>query len=170
MKDDECFFVHFEKRPWKQAATQTGLWSPFQLESVEQSPERQHIPVAWNLINTLNTFWYNNDQKINKNRWNISEPKQQGSASWCSAPCSTVTATVLVRFSWNLVCGYLHELLGLGLQISVLRHQLLVKMTVEKTVKTGSDVNPKTKCRFWLISTRWTWIYAYLVNLTKTDR
>ena len=25
-----------------------------------------------------------------------------------------------------------------------LRHQLQVKMTVEKTVKTGSDVNPKT--------------------------
>ena len=84
--------------------------------------------------------------------------------------CGTVTATVLVRFSLNLVCGYLRGSLGLRLQISILRHQLLVKMTVEKTVKTGSDVNQKTKYRFWLISTRWTWIYAYLVHLTKTDR
>ena len=60
---------------------------------------------------------------------------------------STVTATVLVRFTQNLACVYLHSLLGLGLQFSVLRHQLPVKIAVEKTVKTGSDLNSKTKCR-----------------------
>ena len=43
-------------------------------------------------------------------------------------------------------------------------------MTVKKTVKTGSDVNPKTKCRFWLILIPWAWMYAYLVHLTKKDR
>ena len=31
---------------------------------------------------------------------------------------------------------------------------LYSKTAVEKTVKTGSDVNPKTKCRFGLFSTR----------------
>ena len=62
--------------------------------------------------------------------------------------CGTVTATVLIRFSWNLVCRYYYVLLGMGLKVSVLRHQLPVKMTVGKTVKTGSDVNSKTKCRF----------------------
>ena len=54
---------------------------------------------------------------------------------------STVTAIDVMRFSWNLVCEYLQELLGLGLQISVLRHELLVKMTVEKAVETGIEVN-----------------------------
>ena len=58
----------------------------------------------------------------------------------------------------------------MGLHFSNLRHHLLVKMTVEKTVKTGSDVKSKTSCRFLLILTRWTRIYAYLVILTKTDR
>ena len=60
---------------------------------------------------------------------------------------STVTDTVLVRFTQNLACVYLHSILGLELQFSVLRHQLPVKIAVEKTVKTGSDVNSKTKCR-----------------------
>ena len=82
----------------------------------------------------------------------------------------TVTVTVFIRFSWNLkynICGYL---LGMGLHFSNLRHHLLVKMAVEKTVKTGSDANSKPKCRFWLILTRWTRIYAYFVLLIKTDR
>ena len=56
---------------------------------------------------------------------------------------STVTATVLIRFTQNLACVYLHSLLGLGLQFSVLRHQRPVKIAVEKTVKTGSDMNSK---------------------------
>ena len=43
-------------------------------------------------------------------------------------------------------------------------------MTVEKTVKTGSDVNLKTKCQFLLILTRWTRIGVYFVILTKTHR
>ena len=79
----------------------------------------------------------------------------------------TVTATVFIRFSRNFeydICSYL---LGLGLHFSDLRHHLLVKMAVEKTVKTGSDVNSKTKYRFSLILTRWTRTYAYLVLLTK---
>ena len=59
---------------------------------------------------------------------------------------STVTAKVLVRFTQNLACVYLHSLLGLGLQFSVLRHQLPIKIAVEKNVKTGSDVNSKRKC------------------------
>ena len=83
---------------------------------------------------------------------------------------STVTATVFIRFSSNFVCDISSVLLGLGLHFSILRHHLLVKMTVEKTVKTGSDVKSKTKCRFLLILTRWTRIYAYLVILAKTDR
>ena len=61
-------------------------------------------------------------------------------------------------------------LLGLELLVSILRHQLQVKMTVEKTVKTGSDVNRKTKYWFWLILIRWSWIYAFLVHLIKNDR
>ena len=56
---------------------------------------------------------------------------------------SAVTATVLIRFTQNLACVYLHSLLGLGLQFSVLRHQRPVKIAVEKTVKTGSDMNSK---------------------------
>ena len=43
-------------------------------------------------------------------------------------------------------------------------------MTVWKTDKTGSDVNPKTKYWFWLISTRWAWTFAHLVHLTQKDR
>ena len=39
-------------------------------------------------------------------------------------------------------------------QFSFLRHQLPVKMTVEKNVKTRSDVNSKTKCWFWMILIR----------------
>ena len=39
----------------------------------------------------------------------------------------TVMATVLVRFSQNLVCRHLIELLGLGLKFSILRHQLPVE-------------------------------------------
>ena len=33
----------------------------------------------------------------------------------------------------------------------------------KKTVKTGSDMNRKTKYWFWLILTHWSWIYAFLV-------
>ena len=62
------------------------------------------------------------------------------------------------------------DLLSLVLNFSNLRHHLLVKMTVEKTVKTGSDVKSKTNYRFLLILTRWTRIYAYLVILAKTNR
>ena len=83
---------------------------------------------------------------------------------------STVTATVFIRFSSNFVCDISSVLLGLGLHFSNLRHHLLVKMTVEKTVKTGSDVKSKTKCWFLLILTRWAWIYTYLVILAKTKR
>ena len=39
-----------------------------------------------------------------------------------------------------------------------------------KTVKTGSYVNSKTKCRFLLTATRWAWIFEYLVHFTKNDR
>ena len=56
------------------------------------------------------------------------------------------------------------------LHFSNLRNHLPAKIAVEKSVKTGSDVNSKTKCRFLLILTRWTRIYAYLVILAKTDR
>ena len=79
----------------------------------------------------------------------------------------TVTATVFIRFSWNFEYNICSSLLGLGLHFSDLRHHLLVKMAVEKTVKTGSDLNSKTKCWFLLILTRWTRIYAYLLLLTK---
>ena len=82
----------------------------------------------------------------------------------------TVTATVFIRFSWNFVYNICSCLLGMGLHFSNLRHHLPVKMVVEKTVKTGSDVNSKTKCQFLLILTRWTRILAYLVILAKTDR
>ena len=83
---------------------------------------------------------------------------------------STVTATVFNRFSSNFVCGIFSVLLDLGLHFRKIRHHLLVKMTVEKTVKTGSEVNSKTKCRILLILTRWTQIYAYLVILAKNKR
>ena len=82
----------------------------------------------------------------------------------------TVTATVFIRFSWNFEYNICSVLLGLGLHFSNLRHHLLVKMAVEKNVKTGSDVNSKTKCRFILILTRWIRIYTFLVILAKTDR
>ena len=36
-----------------------------------------------------------------------------------------------------------------------------------KTIKIGSDVNRKSKFWFWLILTRWLWIYAVLVYLIK---
>ena len=49
----------------------------------------------------------------------------------------TVTATVFIRFSWNFEYNICGDLLGLGLHFSDLRHHLLVKMAVEKTVKTG---------------------------------
>ena len=76
----------------------------------------------------------------------------------------TVTATVFIRFSWNFEYNICSSLLGLGLHFSDLRHHLLVKMAVEKTVKTGSDVNSKTKCRFLLILTRWTQIYICIFS------
>ena len=81
----------------------------------------------------------------------------------------TVTATVFIRFSWNFEYNICSSLLGLGLHFSDLRHHLLVKMAVEKTVKTGSEVNSKTKYRFLLILTHWTRIYTYWVYFTKTD-
>ena len=67
---------------------------------------------------------------------------------------STVTTTVLIRLSWNLVCVYFGELLGLGLKFSVLRHRLLEKYDCEKNFKTGNDVKPITKYRFVLILAR----------------
>ena len=42
-------------------------------------------------------------------------------------------------------------------------------MTVGKTVKTGSDVNLKTKYRFWLILVGWLRICALLMQLIKID-
>ena len=82
---------------------------------------------------------------------------------------STITATVFIPFSWNFEYNICSDLLDLGLYFSNLCHHLLVKMTAEKNVKTGSDVNSKTKYRFLLIFTRWTRIYAYRVYFTKTD-
>ena len=43
-------------------------------------------------------------------------------------------------------------------------------MAVKKNVKTGNNENPKTKCQFGLILTRWARMYAYFVHLTKNDR
>ena len=66
----------------------------------------------------------------------------------------TVTVTVFIRFSLNLEYDICSSLLGLGFHSSDLRHHLLVKMAVEKTVKTAIDANLKTKYRFLLILTR----------------
>ena len=82
----------------------------------------------------------------------------------------TVTASVFIRFSLNFEYNICSDLLGLGLHFSDLRHHLLVKVAVEKNVKTGSDMNWKTKYWFWLILTRWSRIYSYLVHLIKNGR
>ena len=52
-------------------------------------------------------------------------------------------ATVLIGFSWNQKFEEIWLRLGLLFHFDVLRHQILVKMTVEKPIKTGSDVNPE---------------------------
>ena len=56
---------------------------------------------------------------------------------------STVTATVLTRFSRNSACEFSQHFLDKGLQISVLRHKLPIKMTVGKIIKTEGEMNLK---------------------------
>ena len=74
---------------------------------------------------------------------------------------------IFLQFPWDLVCNKNQVVFVFIANFIVLHYQLRFKMTVWKTVKTGSVVNLRTKCRFLLISTRWTQIYAYLMRLTK---
>ena len=71
-----------------------------------------------------------------------------------------------LKFSSNWHINFFGWLIYLGLLTIVLRHQLLVEMTVWKTVKNRSDVNLKTKHLFLHILTRWTRICAWFVDLT----
>ena len=74
---------------------------------------------------------------------------------------------IFLPFPWNLVYNKFKVVFVFMANFMVLHYQLLFKMTVWKTVKTGSYMNLKTKCRFLLISTRWTRIYAYLMRWTE---
>ena len=66
---------------------------------------------------------------------------------------STVTTIVLVRFSEKKKQNKKKKqvvflIARFGVIAQVLRHHLPVKITVGENVKTVSDVNPETKCRF----------------------
>ena len=60
----------------------------------------------------------------------------------------TLTATILIGFSWNRKFEEIGLRLGLLFHFNILRHQLLVKMTVRKTVKNQSNLKLKTKHGF----------------------
>ena len=74
---------------------------------------------------------------------------------------------IFLQFPWDLVCNKNQVVFVFIANFIVLHYQLRFKMTVWKTVKTGSDVNLRTKCRFLLISTRWTQIYAYYIHTQR---
>ena len=58
-----------------------GFVISIQLEIVEISPKRQHIPEALALINTFNLFWMSKKQLWINVDEKDEEPKQQGSAT-----------------------------------------------------------------------------------------